>query len=123
VPRAPCGNGAAASHVPPRRRAPSPSLPPQLRAADGVLVPGGFGGRGVEGKIAAAHYARTNKVPYLGICLGMQVGPRRARRTRQRGVTLGAAWARQRRRRQHTRAAAARCGARCPPPGSGASPP
>ncbi|KAI8476595.1 MAG: CTP synthase N-terminus-domain-containing protein [Monoraphidium minutum] len=45
----------------------------QVRAADGVLVPGGFGGRGVEGKIAAARYARTNKVPYLGICLGMQV--------------------------------------------------
>lgn len=45
----------------------------QVRAADGILVPGGFGGRGVEGKIAAAHYARTNKVPYLGICLGMQV--------------------------------------------------
>ncbi len=38
----------------------------------GVLVPGGFGGRGVEGKIAAARYARENGVPYLGICLGMQ---------------------------------------------------
>ncbi len=47
----------------------------QLRAADGVLVPGGFGNRGVEGKILAAQYARENKVPYLGICLGMQVGP------------------------------------------------
>jgi CTP synthase len=45
----------------------------QLRAADGVLVPGGFGNRGVEGKILAAQYARENKVPYLGICLGMQV--------------------------------------------------
>jgi CTP synthase len=45
----------------------------QLRAANGVLVPGGFGNRGVEGKILAAQYARENKVPYLGICLGMQV--------------------------------------------------
>jgi CTP synthase len=37
------------------------------------LVPGGFGDRGVEGKISAVHYARSNKIPYLGICLGMQV--------------------------------------------------
>ena len=36
-------------------------------------MPGGFGKRGIEGKIAAARYARENKVPYLGICLGMQV--------------------------------------------------
>ena len=43
-----------------------------LQSADGVLVPGGFGDRGIEGKILAAEYARTNKVPYLGICLGMQ---------------------------------------------------
>jgi CTP synthase len=40
---------------------------------DAILVPGGFGVRGTEGKIAAIHYARTNKVPYLGICLGMQL--------------------------------------------------
>ncbi len=40
---------------------------------DGILVPGGFGNRGIEGKIIAAEYARTNKIPYLGICLGMQV--------------------------------------------------
>ncbi len=40
---------------------------------DGVLVPGGFGVRGIEGKVLAAGYARTNGVPYLGICLGMQV--------------------------------------------------
>ncbi|ASD67539.1 CTP synthase [Pseudoalteromonas piscicida] len=40
---------------------------------DAILVPGGFGNRGVEGKILAAKYARENKVPYLGICLGMQV--------------------------------------------------
>jgi CTP synthase len=39
---------------------------------DGILVPGGFGMRGVDGKIAAAKYARENKVPYMGICLGMQ---------------------------------------------------
>ena len=44
-----------------------------LRAADGVLVPGGFGNRGVEGKIAAANYARVNNVPYLGVCLGLQI--------------------------------------------------
>jgi CTP synthase len=52
------------------------SLRLQVRAADGVLVPGGFGNRGVEGKILAAQYARENKVPYLGICLGMQVRAR-----------------------------------------------
>jgi len=44
-----------------------------LRGADGILVPGGFGSRGVEGKIAAVRYARENRVPYFGICLGMQV--------------------------------------------------
>ncbi len=44
-----------------------------LAGSDAVLVPGGFGGRGVEGKIAAVRYARENRVPYLGICLGMQV--------------------------------------------------
>ena len=44
-----------------------------LRAADGILVPGGFGNRGVEGKIAAANYARINNVPYLGVCLGLQI--------------------------------------------------
>ncbi len=45
----------------------------QLRSVDGIVVPGGFGYRGVEGKIMAARYARENKVPYLGLCLGMQV--------------------------------------------------
>ncbi|MDA7025367.1 CTP synthase [Bacillus sp. CLL-7-23] len=40
---------------------------------DGILVPGGFGDRGVEGKIAAVHYARQHKIPFFGICLGMQV--------------------------------------------------
>lgn len=44
-----------------------------LAGLDGILVPGGFGERGVEGKILAAQYARENNVPYLGICLGMQV--------------------------------------------------
>ena len=44
-----------------------------LNGADAVLVPGGFGERGIEGKIAAVRYARQNKIPYLGICLGMQV--------------------------------------------------
>jgi len=45
----------------------------QLAKFDAVLVPGGFGKRGIEGKISAARFARENKVPYLGICLGMQV--------------------------------------------------
>ncbi|MBD1582959.1 CTP synthase [Pseudoalteromonas sp. S16_S37] len=45
----------------------------RLAHLDAILVPGGFGNRGVEGKILAAKYARENKVPYLGICLGMQV--------------------------------------------------
>ncbi|MGD7035187.1 CTP synthase [Methylotuvimicrobium buryatense] len=44
-----------------------------LKPVDAILVPGGFGERGVEGKIATARYARENKIPYLGICLGMQV--------------------------------------------------
>ena len=45
----------------------------RLDGADGILVPGGFGSRGIEGKIATARYARENKVPYFGLCLGMQV--------------------------------------------------
>ena len=45
----------------------------RLARFDGILVPGGFGVRGVEGKICAARFARENRVPYLGICLGMQV--------------------------------------------------
>lgn len=45
----------------------------ELKKCKGIVVPGGFGIRGVEGKIAAAHYARTNKIPYLGLCLGSQV--------------------------------------------------
>jgi CTP synthase len=45
----------------------------QLKGLDGILVPGGFGDRGTEGKIAAAKYARENKVPYFGLCLGLQI--------------------------------------------------
>ncbi len=44
-----------------------------LSGLDGILVPGGFGVRGVEGKILAARYARTQKIPYLGLCLGLQI--------------------------------------------------
>ncbi len=44
-----------------------------VRSADGIIVPGGFGSRGVEGKIQVARYARMEKVPYLGLCLGMQL--------------------------------------------------
>jgi CTP synthase len=44
-----------------------------LCGVDGILVPGGFGDRGIEGKILAAQYARENKIPFLGICLGMQL--------------------------------------------------
>ncbi len=47
--------------------------PDDCRDVHGILVPGGFGARGVDGKIAAARYARENRVPYMGICLGMQV--------------------------------------------------
>ena len=44
-----------------------------LKSADGIIIPGGFGSRGIEGKINAARYARENKIPYLGLCLGMQI--------------------------------------------------
>jgi CTP synthase len=44
-----------------------------LSEVDGILVPGGFGSRGIEGKICAARFARENKIPYFGICLGMQI--------------------------------------------------
>jgi CTP synthase len=44
-----------------------------LKTVDGVIVPGGFGSRGIEGKIQAAHFSRIEKVPYLGLCLGMQL--------------------------------------------------
>jgi CTP synthase len=45
----------------------------ELKSSHGIIVPGGFGSRGIEGKIEAAHYAREHRVPYLGLCLGMQV--------------------------------------------------
>jgi CTP synthase len=45
----------------------------ELKTADGIIVPGGFGDRGTEGKILAAQYAREHKIPYLGLCLGMQL--------------------------------------------------
>jgi len=51
----------------------TPANVQQLSAFDAILVPGGFGKRGIEGKIVAAQYAREHRVPYLGICLGMQV--------------------------------------------------
>jgi CTP synthase len=48
-------------------------IAPALKGLDGIVVPGGFGERGLEGKIKAAQYALTNKVPYLGLCLGLQM--------------------------------------------------
>ena len=45
----------------------------RLKGLDGILVPGGFGDRGTEGKIAAARYAREHKIPYYGLCLGLQI--------------------------------------------------
>ncbi|NML84436.1 CTP synthase [Polaromonas sp.] len=51
----------------------TPGTVSRLAQFDGILVPGGFGVRGVEGKICAAQFARENRIPYLGICLGMQV--------------------------------------------------
>ena len=47
-------------------------LEPNFRNTQGIIVPGGFGGRGIEGKIKAVQYARENKIPYLGLCVGMQ---------------------------------------------------
>ncbi len=52
---------------------PEVDLDEALEGADGILVPGGFGTRGIEGKMAAARYAREHKIPYLGLCLGMQI--------------------------------------------------
>jgi CTP synthase len=50
-----------------------PRAPQPLEGLDGILVPGGFGNRGIEGKIIAAQFARERKVPYYGLCLGMQI--------------------------------------------------
>jgi CTP synthase len=44
-----------------------------LKGSDAILVPGGFGDRGIEGMIMAARYARETKIPYFGICLGLQI--------------------------------------------------
>ena len=49
------------------------ALSAQLAGAHGILVPGGYGYRGIEGKIRAAHLARTEQIPYLGLCLGLQI--------------------------------------------------
>ncbi len=49
------------------------TLKAELKDLEGIVVPGGFGNRGTEGKIIAAQYARENKIPYLGLCLGMQI--------------------------------------------------
>jgi len=50
-----------------------PAVAKRLEQAAGILIPGGFGGRGIEGKIRAAQIAREHRIPYLGICLGMQI--------------------------------------------------
>jgi CTP synthase len=50
-----------------------PAVKARLEQASGILIPGGFGGRGIEGKIRAAQIARERRIPYLGICLGMQL--------------------------------------------------
>jgi CTP synthase len=50
------------------------NLHERLDGAAGILVPGGFGHRGIEGKVLAAHYAREHRIPYLGLCLGLQCG-------------------------------------------------
>jgi len=51
----------------------TPSLTKELKNYDGIVVPGGFGSRGIEGKILAIKYARENKIPFLGLCYGMQL--------------------------------------------------
>ena len=58
-----------------------------LGEVDGIILPGGFGARGVEGMICAANYARTQGIPYFGICLGMQIAvyELRTQRARLRG--------------------------------------
>ncbi len=56
----------------PRTSSTRPTPPPSWRAIDGIVVPGGFGWRGIEGKLEAIHYARESGVPFLGLCLGLQ---------------------------------------------------
>ena len=78
------GRGAAPRRLPPRREdrgllgrlgdaRPRARAPSSLEEADGILIPGGFGVRGIEGKINAARIARERGIPFLGICLGMQI--------------------------------------------------
>jgi len=50
-----------------------PSLAPAVYLYDGIIVPGGFGSRGIDGKLAVIQYAREKKIPYLGLCYGMQL--------------------------------------------------
>ena len=57
-----------------RRRSREDDYEERLAGAAGIVVPGGFGHRGIEGKILAARYAREHRVPYLGLCLGLQCG-------------------------------------------------
>ena len=72
-----------------------------LASADGILVPHGFGSRGVEGKIVAVRYAREQRVPYFGICYGMQLAVIEYARhvARARGRELDARSTRRRRTR------------------------
>ena len=62
-----------------RERSTRENLHEQLDGAAGILVPGGFGHRGIEGKVLAAHFARDHRVPYLGLCLGLQCARHRVR--------------------------------------------
>ena len=71
--RASCTAGAWRSTGWTPRSSTRPRPAERLGEADGILIPGGFGGRGIEGKIAAARIARESGIPYLGICLGMQL--------------------------------------------------
>ncbi len=67
---------------------------PLLKGAAGILVPGGFGDRGIEGKVRAVQYARENGIPFFGICLGMQwagfaIRPRKRRAWHENLMTPG----------------------------------
>jgi len=75
ISRAEAGEGSGAASAGPEgpAKGADPGAYETLARADGILIPGGFGGRGIEGKIAAARVARERGIPYLGICLGMQV--------------------------------------------------
>ena len=79
------GAATAAAASPTERRVAHRAAWHQLQEADGILVPGGFGSRGVEGKILAIRHAREQRVPYLGICLGMQLAAIETARARLSG--------------------------------------